>query len=86
MTHALAILAGLLDRLEPFACCNVKVVMSAVTVTRSSRVIKHAGDGQHAEGRTEAVKLSDTPPAVLQAAIAAARLIGDGFYLSLIHI
>jgi glutathione synthase/RimK-type ligase-like ATP-grasp enzyme len=44
------------------------------------QIIKHAGDGQHAEGRTEAVKLSDTPPAVLQAAIAAARLIGDGFY------
>ena len=44
------------------------------------QIIKHAGDGQHAEGRTEAVKLSDTPRAVLQAAIAAARLIGDGFY------
>ncbi len=44
------------------------------------QIIKHAGDGQHAEGRTEAVKLGDTPPAVLEAAIAAARLIGDGFY------
>ena len=44
------------------------------------QIIKHAGDGQHAEGRTEAVKISETPPAVLQAAIAAARLIGDGFY------
>ena len=44
------------------------------------QIIKHAGDGQHAEGRTEAVELGDTPPAVLQAATAAARLIGDGFY------
>jgi glutathione synthase/RimK-type ligase-like ATP-grasp enzyme len=44
------------------------------------QIIKHAGDGQHAEGRTEAVRLVDTPPAVLQAAVAAARLIGDGFY------
>ncbi len=44
------------------------------------QIIKHAGAGQHAEGRTEAVGISETPPAVLQAAIAAARLIGDGFY------
>ena len=44
------------------------------------QIIKHAGDGQHAEGRTEAVKISDTPPDVLRAATAAARLIGDGFY------
>lgn len=44
------------------------------------QIIKHAGDGQHAEGRTEAVSLRDTPPAVLDAAVAAARLIGDGFY------
>ena len=44
------------------------------------QIIKHAGDGQHAEGRTEAVRISDTPPEVLRAAIAAARLIGDGFY------
>ncbi len=44
------------------------------------QIIKHAGDGQHAEGRTEAVKISETPPEVLRAATAAARLIGDGFY------
>ena len=44
------------------------------------QIIRHAGDGRHAEGRTEAVRLADTPPAVLEAAIAAARLIGDGFY------
>ncbi len=44
------------------------------------QIIKHAGDGQHAEGRTEAVALRDTPPAVLQATVGAARLLGDGFY------
>jgi glutathione synthase/RimK-type ligase-like ATP-grasp enzyme len=44
------------------------------------QIIQHAGDGGHAEGRTEAVKISETPPDVLQAATAAARLIGDGFY------
>ena len=44
------------------------------------QIIKYGGDGQHSEGRTEAVSIGDTPTAVLQAAIAAARLIGDGFY------
>ena len=48
------------------------------------QIIKHAGagDGAHAatEGRTEAVKLADTPQAVLDTAVAAAQLIGDGFY------
>ena len=45
MTRALAILVGLLDQHEPFACCNVKVVMSAVTVTRSSRVTSRPNPG-----------------------------------------
>ena len=44
------------------------------------QIIRHAGDGEHSEGRTEAVKVADTPLAVLQAAVAAAKLIGDGFY------
>ncbi len=44
------------------------------------QIIRHAGNGEHAEGRTEAVRLADTPQAVLQAATTAARLIGDGFY------
>ena len=44
------------------------------------QVIKHAGAGAATEGRTEAVALDDTPQAVLDTAIAAARLIGDGFY------
>ncbi|MBE0546150.1 MAG: RimK family protein [Rubrivivax sp.] len=44
------------------------------------QIIKHAGAGQAAEGRTEAVALRDTPKAVLDTAVSAARLIGDGFY------
>ena len=44
------------------------------------QIIKHESDGQHAEGLTDAVRVSETPPEVLQAAVAAARLIGDGFY------
>lgn len=44
------------------------------------QIIRHAGDGEHAEGRTEAVEIVDTPPAVLEAAVDAAKLIGDGFY------
>lgn len=43
------------------------------------QIIKH-GTGQAAEGRTEAVSLLDTPAAVIDTALAAARLIGDGFY------
>ena len=45
MAHALAIRAGLLDRLEPFACLNVKVVMSALTVARSSRITSRSSPG-----------------------------------------
>lgn len=44
------------------------------------QIIKHAGDGPSTEGRTEAVTLQDTPIVVLDTAIRAARLIGDGFY------
>jgi len=43
------------------------------------QIIKH--DPQHThEGRTEALPVDAVPDAVLQAALAAARLIGDGFY------
>ena len=44
------------------------------------QIIKHAGAGAATEGRTEAVSLAQTPQAVLDTAVAAARLIGDGFY------
>ena len=44
------------------------------------QIIKHSGAGQSTEGRTEAVALHDTPKCVLDTALSAARLIGDGFY------
>ncbi|MBV8124045.1 MAG: RimK family protein [Burkholderiaceae bacterium] len=44
------------------------------------QILRHTDDGGHAEGRTEAVKLGDTPTEVLQAALAATRLLGDGLY------
>ena len=42
--------------------------------------VPHVVDGAVTEGRTEAVALKDTPPEVIDTAIRAARLIGDGFY------
>lgn len=44
------------------------------------QIIKHASAGAATEGCTEAAALADTPQAVLDTAVAAARLIGDGFY------
>jgi glutathione synthase/RimK-type ligase-like ATP-grasp enzyme/mannitol/fructose-specific phosphotransferase system IIA component (Ntr-type) len=44
------------------------------------QIMKHSGAGQSTEGRTEAVAIHDTPKCVLDTAISAARLIGDGFY------
>ena len=44
------------------------------------QIIKHSGAGEATEGRTEAVALHDTPKCVLDTALSAARLIGDGFY------
>ena len=45
MIHAPAIRVGLLDSLEPLAGCNTKVVMSTVTVTRSSQVTSSSNPG-----------------------------------------
>lgn len=44
------------------------------------QILRHGANGAHEEGRTEAVALADTPPAVLEAAVRSASLIGDGFY------
>lgn len=44
------------------------------------QILKHGADGQHEEGRAEAVRIEDTPPAVLDAAIRSAALVGDGLY------
>lgn len=68
---------GVLDRKPLFAC---KYFM----VPGHWQIIQHLGDDGEAqsfrEGRTEAVALDDVPPQVLATALAAADLIGDGFY------
>lgn len=44
------------------------------------QILKHTPDGKHAEGRTEAISIKDTPRKVLDAALHAAQLVGDGLY------
>lgn len=44
------------------------------------QILKHAPDGSHTEGPTSAVTIDDVPPAVLETALRAARLVGRGLY------
>lgn len=44
------------------------------------QILKHDDAGDYAEGRTEAVRLSETPAAVIEAAVQSARLLGTGLY------
>jgi glutathione synthase/RimK-type ligase-like ATP-grasp enzyme len=44
------------------------------------QIMRHGTDGSHTEGKTEAVPIERVPAAVRDTAVAAARLIGDGFY------
>ncbi|MEE3622805.1 RimK family protein [Nitrospirillum sp. BR 11752] len=44
------------------------------------QIVRHGADGSHEEGATRAVAVADTPPAVLTAALKAARLMGNGLY------
>lgn len=44
------------------------------------QVIKHEGDSRYTEGLAEAVAVDAAPTEVIALALAAARLIGDGFY------
>jgi glutathione synthase/RimK-type ligase-like ATP-grasp enzyme len=68
---------GILDRKPLFAC---KYFM----VPGHWQIIQHApgadGTASFREGMTEAVALGDVPPQVLEVALNAANLIGDGFY------
>ncbi len=51
------------------------------TMVRSHwQIIRHDADGKFAEGSHNAVRLADTPPAILDTALAAARSIGNGLY------
>ena len=44
------------------------------------QILRHGPDGSHVEGRTQAVPIESVPKPVRETALAAARLIGDGFY------
>ena len=64
---------GMLDRKPLFVC---KYYMAH----GHWQIIKHEPDQHWHEGATEAVALEAVPPQVLDVAIRAANLIGDGFY------
>jgi glutathione synthase/RimK-type ligase-like ATP-grasp enzyme len=64
---------GILDR-KPLFACRYHMAPG------HWQVIKHEGDSRYSEGLAEAVDLDAVPGAVLALALAAAKLIGDGFY------
>ncbi|MBC7514803.1 MAG: RimK family protein [Herminiimonas sp.] len=64
---------GILDRKPLFVC---KYYMAH----GHWQIIKHERDQRWYEGATEAVALDDVPDQVLEVALRAANLIGDGFY------
>lgn len=64
---------GILDRKPLFAC-------QYFMVPGYWQIIKHEADGSWNEGPTIALPLEQVPPAIVQLALKAANLIGDGFY------
>jgi glutathione synthase/RimK-type ligase-like ATP-grasp enzyme len=64
---------GILDGKPLFAC---KYFMAP----GHWQIIKHEGEQQSCEGRTQAVEIEAVPRKVLDVALRAANLIGDGFY------
>ena len=64
---------GILDRKPLFVC---KYYMAH----GHWQIIKHERDQRWYEGATEAIALEDVPAQVLETAVRAANLIGDGFY------
>jgi glutathione synthase/RimK-type ligase-like ATP-grasp enzyme len=44
------------------------------------QIVRHAADGSRDEGGFETVAIGDAPPAVVEVALRAANLIGDGLY------
>ena len=47
---------------------------------RHWQILKHAPDGTHSEGPTNAVAIENVPPQVIDVALKAARLVGRGLY------
>ncbi|MDO8299458.1 RimK family alpha-L-glutamate ligase, partial [Lacisediminimonas sp.] len=64
---------GILDR-KPLFACRYHMAPG------HWQVIKHEGDSRYSEGLAEAVAMETVPAAVIALALAAANLIGDGFY------
>lgn len=44
------------------------------------QILNHAAEGEAAEGAVDTLAVEDAPPAVVETAVKAARLIGDGLY------
>jgi glutathione synthase/RimK-type ligase-like ATP-grasp enzyme len=44
------------------------------------QIVQHHSDGRHDEGRFETLAIEDAPTAVVEVALKAANLIGDGLY------
>ncbi len=44
------------------------------------QIVRHEGDGQMVEGESRTLAIADAPPAVVDTALRAAALIGDGLY------
>ncbi len=64
---------GILDRRPLFVC-------QYLMVAGYWQIIKHEPDGSMSEGATIALPLEQAPQSVVQLGLAAANLIGDGFY------
>jgi glutathione synthase/RimK-type ligase-like ATP-grasp enzyme len=64
---------GVLDRQALFAC-------RYFMLPRHWQIVHHEAGGRATEGGFAGVALEDVPPTVMKAALAAARLIGDGLY------
>ncbi|HEX2257306.1 MAG TPA: RimK family alpha-L-glutamate ligase, partial [Afifellaceae bacterium] len=64
---------GVLDG-EPLFVCQYRMAK------KHWQIVRHNADGSAEEGITRSFSLEAVPPAVLDAGVRAARLIGDGLY------
>jgi glutathione synthase/RimK-type ligase-like ATP-grasp enzyme len=64
---------GILNKKPLYAC---KYFMSL----RHWQIVQYSGDGKFSEGMAETMAVEDAPPEVINAALRAAGLIGDGLY------
>lgn len=64
---------GILNRQPLFVC---QYFMSK----RHWQIVKHDDSGRYQEGAFKTWRVADTPPEIIEVALAAAKLIGDGLY------